>query len=686
MIKKEQLINFLKRSIPYLAVLVASLLSCYIYFLPGLAVGDDIAFHLSMTNDVLYGFEHGYFGLSTNHLHMGGFALNNFAFYGPVTHYGAAIFTLLFSWMGATPIVGLKFMVIISASMGGAYMYRLAYKMSKGHVPVALISAIIFVFLPYRIFCALARCAFAESIAISFIPMIFYGVYSFLHDEEYRVAPYVALVSGAVLIVLSHAFTALVTASFALLYIVFNVQAIIKRRRNYQAFISLGSAAIISLLCVLFYVLNAYTYESANLYNISDAERQWTTYEHMAMETSRSPDFSGFLNFIVIRGWKGAPYWNDESVTSLLFSIALYFVSMVIAIVTNYALTNLKKSIYYKHLASTVVAFIFPIIFQVRAEIYLAIGASLVLYFFISFVVKRLPDNEQKGIPIYKNVDFYFLLISIIISLVLLFIPESWKLVPSIFYQGQFAWRIWGIMTFLVSMLIALLLSYVKFNKPVLVTASVLTCALLTVTMGTVEKRVYYEKRYDSVIFNDGYEFAKGIKYSGAQNEMVPLVFYQNDYTSSYSNSLYSDVRSRIRGQKDFFYSAEEYINPVFLTGSGNIFITEYNSPNNKFHLEVTSESALVQFPQLYYVNYTVKSGGKTISEAENVDGLIAFTFKQGTYDIALSFKQSKGYQATIPLFYIGVCLLIGGGVFGYIYRTKIMKTKEESNEKEPKK
>ena len=93
-----------------------------------------------------------------------------------------------------------------------------------------------------------------------------------------------------------------------------------------------------------------------------------------------------------------------------------------------------------------------------------------------------------------------------------------------------------------------------------------------------------------------------------------------------------------------------------------------------------------MQFPQLYYVNYTVKSGGKTISEAENVDGLIAFTFKQGTYDIALSFKQSKGYQATIPLFYIGVCLLIGGGVFGYIYRTKIMKTKEESNEKEPKK
>ena len=681
MSKKESLINFLKKSIPYVAVIIASLLSCYIYFLPGLAAGDDLSFHLSMVNDLLYGFEHGYFSYSTNHLHMGGFAIFNFAFYGPVTHYGAALFTLLFSWAGATPISGLKFVVIMSASIGGAYMYRLAYKMSNKNVSVALISAIIFVFLPYRIFCALARCAYAESIAISFIPMAFYGAYSFIHDEEYHVSPYVAFACGAILLILTHAFTALVTAIFGLLYILFNIKAIIKRRRNYQAIISFAAVAVVVTMCSLFYVLNSYFYESSGIYNISNAERQWTTYEHISKDTARSPDFSGFINYIIIRSWTGTDRWNNETVTSLVFSSAIYFISMVLAIATNLLLGNAKQSFWYKHPASTLVALILPIIFKVRIEIYFAIVASLVLYFFISFINKRLENEPNEDVPLYKNVNLYFLLVSIIITLALIFVPEAWKLVPSIMYQAQFPWRMWSMMTFFVPMLVTLILSRFKFNKPALITTSVLACSLLTFTMGTLEKRVYYEKRPNDVITEDGYDFAMRVKFSGAQNEMIPQVFYQDTYASEYSNSLYTTVKNSVRGQKDFFYDKESYLTPVYLTGTGDIEITEYNSPNNKFHLEVTSETALIQFPQFYYANYSVKSDNKTVGGVQNIDGLIAFTFKEGTYDITLSFKPSKGYQATIPFFYIGVTLLIGGGVFGYIYRTKLMKKKE--NEKQ---
>ena len=87
-----------------------------------------------------------------------------------------------------------------------------------------------------------------------------------------------------------------------------------------------------------------------------------------------------------------------------------------------------------------------------------------------------------------------------------------------------------------------------------------------------------------------------------------------------------------------------------------------------------------MQFPQFYYADYTAISNNKVIAKAKNVDGLLSFTLKEGTYDIALSFKPSKGYQMTIPLFYIGATLLITGAVFGYIYRNKIKKpiTKEE--------
>ena len=678
MTKKEKALNIFKTYFPYLVIVIMAALSTFIYFLPGIASGDDLAFHLSMTNDLIYGFEHGYAGYSTNHLHMGGFAVFNYAFYGPVTHYGAAIFTMLFRWAGATPSVGLKFMVVSAAILGGIYMYRLVMKMSKENRIISLITAAIFVFLPYRIFCALARCALAESIAMALIPMVFYGAYSFLHDKKWRVEPYVAFTVGAILIILSHAFTGLVTATFGFIYILFNAKNVFDSRKNYRALISIGASVLIIICCVTFYILNSFYYESTNLYNLSDAERQWTNYADVSSETSRTYDFSGFINIIFISRLGTSDWPASDTVTNLLFSSILYFVAMIIAVLVDVILRMFKASKYYRHPAAALSAFLFPIIFRVRVEVYLALAISLVLYFFISYLISTLPsDKEENEKPLYKNVDLYFLIVSIIICLFLLFVPEAWKLVPPIFYQAQFAWRMWSITAFLVAMLIGLLLSHFKAKKPLLVASGIVACGLMTLTMGTLEKRVVYSMKSYNVVKNDGYDFAMSIKYSGAQNEMVPQVFYQDGYTSIYANSLHSEIRSRIYGQRDFFYTLEDYIKPVVLEGTGDVTITKYNSPNNTFHVVIDSETALVQFPQFYYANYTMYSNGKSLGQAKNVDGLIAFTLKQGEYDAKLSFKPSKGYQLTIPLFYIGIFLLTSGGVFGYIYRKKWYKEEE---------
>ena len=673
---KERVLNIFKQYFPYLVLVFASMISCYVYFFNGIAGGDDIDFHLSMVNDVIYGIRHGYFGLSTNHLFMGGFALYNFGFYGPITHYGAGLFVIIFEWAGATPLVGLKFMIICSGLLGGIYMYKLAYKMSNSHRIVALVSAVLFIFLPYRIFCALARCAFAESIAMALIPMVFYGAYSFLHDRDYHVEPYVAFTFGAAFIVLSHPFTGLVTAIFGALYFLFNVKAIYNNRKNYCALISLGAAVIVTAFLVLFYVTNTAYYDSLNYYNVSDDVRQWTTYEHMAMETSRSYDFSGFLNFVHIARSQGSDWWNNENISSLLFSTALYFASMIGAVVIDIVLRPLKYSKFYRHPSAIVAAFIFPIVFNVRVEIYLAVIISLLLYFFVSFLINKLPAFDKEDIPLYKNIDLYFLVISIIVCLIFIFVPTSWYFVPSILYKGQFAWRMWSITAFLAAMLVALLLSRFKNVKGVLVGTAIIACSIVTVTMGTLEKRIYYQVKPNSVILNDGYEYAKRIKYSGVQNEMVPQIFEKDDYVSDYSNSLYTKVKNAIHTQDNFFYSQEEYYDPAFLNGAGTIEIYEYNSPNNKFHVDITSDTALVQLPQIYYKGYYIYTGSTLLSEAKNIDGLVTLELNKGTYDIALNFKASPAYRVTRPLFYIGVFSLISGGVFGLIYRKKIMKKK----------
>ena len=685
MTKKEKVLNIFKTYLPYFIIFVAALLSCFIYFLPGLAGGDDIPFHISMTNDVLYGWEHGYFGYSTNHLFMGGFAFYNYAFYGPVTHYGAAIFVKLFGWAGATPFEGLKFMVIASATLGGTYMYRLTYKMSKGNILVSLVTAVLFVFLPYRIFCALARCAYAESIAMALIPMVFYGAYSFLHDKKWHVEPYVVFAAGAILIVLSHAFTGLVTATFGFIYILFNAKGVFNNRKNYRALISFGSALVIIVFCVLFYVLNSLHYESSNLYNLSNAERQWTTYAHISQETSRTYDFSGFINIIYVSRSQGSDMWPmKDSVSMLLFTSVLYFIAMIIAVTVDFLLKKVKYNKWYRHGCATIAAYILPLIFQVRPEIYLAIFISLVIYFFITFISKQLPvsNENEEGTPLYKNVDLYFIGVSIIICLALLFVPEAWKLVPSIYYQGQFAWRMWSITAFLVAMLVGLLLSYYQTKKIALIATSIIACGLMTLTMGTLEKRVVYEMKPDTIMRSSGYDYAMSVHFSGAQNEMAPQVFYESGYKSEYSNSLYSKVRNSLYTQKNYIYSIEQYFKPEFLKGAGDATITEYNSPNNKFHIEVYSDTALVQFPQIYYDTYGIYADGKSVGQLKNVDGLVAFEMKQGIYDAQIVFKPAKGYLIGRPLFYIGLVSLVSGGVFGYIYRTKIMKEKdpEEQN------
>lgn len=677
---KEKRLNIFKTFFPYVVLVIAGLLSCYVYFLPGVAGGDDISFHLSMVNDVVYGIRHGYFGLSTNHLFMGGFALYNFGFYGPVTHYGAGIFVLLFSWAGATPLVGLKFMIFASGVVGGIYMYKLALKMSNGHKVVALVSSVLFIFLPYRIFCALARCAYAESVAMALIPMVFYGAYSFLHDKEYRVAPYVAFSIGAALIVLAHPFTGLVTAIFGGLYVLCNVKTIYDNRKNYKALISMGAAIVITVFLLLFYVTNTSYYDALEYYNVSDDVRQWTTYEHVSMETGRTYDFSGFINIIYINNCQGSDWWNGENVSSLLFSAGLYFVAIISAIIVDYILKPLKNSQYYRHPIACVAAFLLPIIFRVRIEIYLALAISLVVYFFISYLIRTLPSQNEENLPLYKKVDLYYLIVAIVICIILLFVPTSWKLVPSVMYKGQFAWRMWSITAFLVAMLVALLLSHFKANKAALIATSVIACSIVTVTMGTLEKRVYYEVKPNNIITGDGYEYARSVKYSGVQNEMVPQIYEKNDYTSNYSNSLYSKVKYALNAHTDFIYSLEDYYEPAFLEGSGTCQIYVYNTPNNKFHVDITSDTALVQLPQFYYKGYKVYTGATYLGEAKNVDGLVTLELKKGTYDISLNFKASTQYQVTRPFFYIGVFSLVAGGVFGYIYRTKIMKKKKEEN------
>ena len=674
---KAKILSIAKKALPYLIIVLASLVSNYFIFYKGICGGDDVRFHLYQIQDLLYGFDHGYFGLSTNHQYMGGFAINNYGFYGPVPHYAAAIVAFLTRPMGGDAVFGLKSIYLLSTVIGGIYAYKLGTKITKNQI-LGVIIGIFFVYMPYRIFCAVCRVAFAETVAMCFISLIFYAAYSVVHDEKYTVNPYIALVVGAAVVILSHPFTGLMCAIFGVLYFVVHLDTFIKRRKDLMMWISLGVSAILIFCLIGFYLGNAITVKSTDIYRLNDAELDWTTFEHVSGDTVLSASFSGFLNIIWINQQAGQPLWNDETLSSIIMGLFVFIVSVIFVIITDSFIKNAPKNKYYRWAAFIVAGFILLPFFKSRFEIYLSMGTFVLLYTFISYLYINNEEEKEnvKFIELRTNRDFYFLLVAIFICLIFIFIPNAWKYVPELFYQCQFPWRLWSICMFFTVMLFAVLLSYLKKYKIAIATFAGIAAMLILLSQGLLEKRVWYEKeRQMYTKDNIALVNNRDATYSGAQNEMVPLVLMDTNYVSEYPNSLLKKVRTALVFRQDgtFIYSLEDYkkYNPVFLEGEGSIEIIKYDSPNNSFTVEVTSETALVQFPQIYNDTYKAYNGNKYLGEATNVDGLIAFNLPKGQYTLNLKFVGCLRYRIARPFFYIGLVGTVAFGVLGTIYRYK---------------
>ncbi len=673
--------SILLRLYPYALIIVASLVSNYFLFYQGIPAGDDIRFHLFQITDLIYGFNHGYFSLSTNHVFLGGFAVYNYGFYGPVPHYAAAIIAFIFK---GDAEFGYKSVLFLSSVVAGIAFYKLAYRMSKNQ-HIATIAAAMFIFMPYRIFCAVCRCAFAEVVAICFIPMIFYGAYAIVHDEEYHVGPYISLIIGAAVVIMSHPFTGLICAIFGLLYLVFNIHLLIKKRNGFKIWPSMIVSLVLICCLIGFYVINSMVTKNSGMYRLNDPVIDWTNYEHIADQTGWSWHFSGFLNFIYINQNQNNPGWSEENSSFIIMSLIVFALSIILMIIADSLVRLAPKNKYYRW-ATNMIGIVFQFLFPARLETLLACIVFYIVFTAVSYLYN--PEHyENEKTPLKFNLDFYFLITSIFICLVFIFIPGAWLYVPEIFYQAQFPWRLWGPTMFFIAMLIVLLISYLQKYKGVVVSFASFTALLLTLSQGLIEKRIFYYN--DGRVFSDvdvNYVMTESeARYSGAQNEMVPMILMENNYKSEYDNSLYYKVRYGIltwySNHNPFIYSLEDYqkYNPVFLEGEGNIVITEYNSPNNTFDVKISSKTALIQFPQIYNKTYEIYSQGKSLGEAKNIDGLIAFELPQGEYSVNLNFKNSKGYQIARPFFYVGLVSLIPFTLFGIYYHYKTIDKKKES-------
>ena len=141
-----------------------------------------------------------------------GYAIN--LFYSPFVTYGPLFFRIF----GLHYYTCLKLFAYSTILISCFTMYNFLYEVSKKR-EIAILGAVIYAFIPYRLETIFNRFAIGEFTAYIFFPMLFHGLFNLLKGDGKK-HYYIAI--SAIGLILTHTISTEYSAIFALLYIIFN--------------------------------------------------------------------------------------------------------------------------------------------------------------------------------------------------------------------------------------------------------------------------------------------------------------------------------------------------------------------------------------------------------------------------------------------------------------------------------
>lgn len=141
-----------------------------------------------------------------------GYAIN--LFYSPIVTYGPLFFRIF----GLHYYTCLKLFAYSTILISCFTMYNFLYDVSKKR-EIAILGAVIYAFIPYRLETIFNRFAIGEFTAYIFFPMLFHGLFNLLKGDGKK-HYYIAI--AAIGLILTHTISTEYSAIFALLYIIFN--------------------------------------------------------------------------------------------------------------------------------------------------------------------------------------------------------------------------------------------------------------------------------------------------------------------------------------------------------------------------------------------------------------------------------------------------------------------------------
>jgi hypothetical protein len=173
----------------------------------------------------------------------GGFGNPYFVFYAPFIYYVSAAFHFL----GFGILSSLKLMIFLGVVLSGIGMFLLARTFWGNYG--GLVSAVAFIYVPYRMVNIYIRGDFAEAFAMALFPFVLYFFYQLLDQKTWY--DWVGAVASYAALILTHNCSALIFSGFLVLFIGF---VSLRERKLCQLLRGLGGVAWAIALSAIFWL------------------------------------------------------------------------------------------------------------------------------------------------------------------------------------------------------------------------------------------------------------------------------------------------------------------------------------------------------------------------------------------------------------------------------------------------
>lgn len=242
MINFKSLNIYQKNKTAFIAILILLtllMMLCAEPFYPGY----DYHFHLRRFNALIDALREGTFPMYIDYTAAEGYGYLSKVFYPDlllIPFAGLAIIT--------NTIFAYKSIIFITTILCGIFTYITVNKVYKNQY-AAIVSSLLYTFSVYRLFDFYHRAALGEAIAMTFIPIVFLGLY-YIIKGDYRRRWYVITI-GYALIIFSHAITSLLMFVTTLIILVCFIKPLIREPKR---ILYLGLAGIVTIIITICYI------------------------------------------------------------------------------------------------------------------------------------------------------------------------------------------------------------------------------------------------------------------------------------------------------------------------------------------------------------------------------------------------------------------------------------------------